>query len=370
MGRRSHHLALPLTSPFLFIVLILSFSMLPMSLGAQDDFVRGDCLGDGNVELGDLVYMMTCVICDPGPAYCYDACDADDDGAYTISDPLYLLNYLFEGDVPPPPPFPTCGADPTADSLSCNNYQHDCQTPTPQPPLDSDYIFSIPDGEGAPGETIAVDVELEILDGDWLLACSFGVAHDPNALALTELLPGTATADVAWAIFDVRDGGWTGAIIVSVFMQTLWVEGTYPLVTARYQVLGEVGDVTALDFVDTLGEPPVRTSVVPEWGPEVTPSTVSGTITVSTAFRRGDVNLDGIFNIGDPIWDLLCLFSCFPACLDAHDSNDDGSWDIADPIYMLGYLFVGGPAPPPPFFECGADPTEDVLDCDNFNSCP
>jgi len=41
-----------------------------------------------------------------------------------------------------------------------------------------------------------------------------------------------------------------------------------------------------------------------------------------------------------------------------------------DPIYMLSYLFVGGAPPPPPFIECGADPTEDALDCDNFDYCP
>ena len=363
-----NHQALSPRSVFL-VASVLAVILLATPAMAQNDFVRGDCLGDGNVELGDLIYMM-CIFCDPGPLFCYDACDADDNGIYDIPDPIYLLNYLFGEGVPPPAPFPNCGPDPSADSLSCTNYQHDCQTPTPTPPLDTDYIFSITGREGAPGETIPVDIQLEILEGEMLAACSFGVAHDPTALALTELLPGTSTADIDWAIIDAHDGGWTGAFIVSFLQFHFWDAGTFPLVTARYQVLGEVGDVISLDFVDTLGEPPVRTRVVSTWGPEVTPSTISGSVTVGTAFRRSDVNQDGTINIGDPIWDLTCLFLCFPGCLDAHDSNDDGQWNIADAIYLLGYLFSGTAAPPEPINMCGADPTEDSLGCDAYAGCP
>ncbi|MGE4602919.1 MAG: hypothetical protein AAEJ65_08440 [Planctomycetota bacterium] len=366
MGWRPHDLTLT----FLFIVLILSFSIVPMPLGAQTDFVRGDCLGDGNVELGDLIYML-CVFCDPGPIFCFDACDADDNGIYTLSDPIYLLNYLFEGGVPLPAPFPNCGADPTDDTLSCNNYQHDCQTPPPPPPLDPGFIFSIADGVGSPGETISVEVQLEIVEGgNTLAACSFGVGHDPAALSLIGAQLAADIGEVDFSSVQIHDGGWTTAIIISFLGINVLTDGNYLVATAQYQVLGDVGDVTIVDFVDTLGDPPIETRVVPKWGPEFTPSSIAGSVSVTTGFRRGDVNLDGTFDIGDPIWALLCLFTCFPDCFDAHDSNDDGLWNIADPIYMLSYLFVGGAPPPPPFIECGADPTEDALDCDNFDSCP
>jgi hypothetical protein len=353
-----------LVAPVLALILLATPAM------AQNDFVRGDCLADGNIELSDLIYMM-CTICDGAVQPCLDACDADDNGSYDIPDSIYLINYLFGGEAPPPAPFPDCGPDPSADSLSCNNYQYDCLMPIPTPPLDTDYILSVTGREGAPGETIPVEVQLEILEGGSLAACSFGVAHDPTALTFTELLPAIATDDIDFVIFETRDGGWTGAIIVAIFGQYLWAEGTYPLFTARYQVLGEVGDVTALDFVDTLGEPPVHTRVV-EYANyiEVTPSTISGSVTVVTAFRRSDVNQDGTINIGDPIWDLTCLFLCFPGCLDAHDSNDDGQWNIADAIYLLGYLFSGTAAPAEPISMCGADPTEDSLDCDAYAGCP
>jgi hypothetical protein len=83
------------------------------------------------------------------------------------------------------------------------------------------------------------------------------------------------------------------------------------------------------------------------------------------------VNEDGAFDISDPIAGLICLFACFPACLDAHDANDDGLWDIADPIYALAHLFQSGPAPPAPFPACGLDGTDiDPLDCQSFGGCP
>ena len=355
---------------FLFSVMILSFLMLPIPLGAQDDFIRGDCLGDGEIQFGDLIYML-CIFCDPGPTYCVDACDADDDGIYDLPDAVYLLNYLFHSDVPPPAPFPSCGPDPTADSLACSNYQYDCQTTPSLPPLEPAFTMRIPEGFGAPGEIISIAVELEIDDsGNTMAACSFGVSHDSSALSFIGAEAGLDVEDVDYWSTQVHDGGWTTGIILSIIGQVLYSEGDYQLATAQYQVLGDVGEVTTLDFVDTLGEPTIETRIVPQWGPEVIPLTVAGSVTVTTAFRRADLNGDDVVDIGDPVWGLICLFSCFPSCLDAHDANDDGSWDIADPIYVLAYLFVGGDPPLPPFFECGADPTTDALDCEIYNSCP
>ncbi|MCA8958995.1 MAG: hypothetical protein KDC38_00720, partial [Planctomycetes bacterium] len=49
---------------------------------------------------------------------CIDAADTNDDGAFDISDPIYLLTSLFGMGAPPPPPV-DCGPDPTLDALSC-----------------------------------------------------------------------------------------------------------------------------------------------------------------------------------------------------------------------------------------------------------
>ncbi|MBN1422546.1 MAG: FG-GAP repeat protein [Planctomycetes bacterium] len=88
-------------------------------------------------------------------------------------------------------------------------------------------------------------------------------------------------------------------------------------------------------------------------------------------FRRGDVNADGLHDLGDAVFVLNYLFASGPApgCLKAADVNDDGGLDLADPIYDLTYLFAFGPAPAEPFDACGADPTPDDLTCEAYEGC-
>ncbi len=84
-------------------------------------------------------------------------------------------------------------------------------------------------------------------------------------------------------------------------------------------------------------------------------------------FRRGDVNADGTVDIADAIRQLLCLFGdpCVEHwCPDASDANDDGRSNIADAITILSYLFARGAPPPPPFLDCGLDPTPDDIGCE------
>ena len=57
-------------------------------------------------------------------------------------------------------------------------------------------------------------------------------------------------------------------------------------------------------------------------------------------------------------------------CLDSCDSNDGGGINIADAIASLGSLFSGTGPLPPPFVDCGNDPTVDGLECATYDSCP
>ncbi len=90
-------------------------------------------------------------------------------------------------------------------------------------------------------------------------------------------------------------------------------------------------------------------------------------------FRRGDCNNDGTMDISDSLFSLNYLFvegSDTPTCDDACDVNDDGGMDISDGLYGLNALFVrGAPPPPPPVSRCGEDPTEDPLDCAEYDWC-
>ncbi len=88
-------------------------------------------------------------------------------------------------------------------------------------------------------------------------------------------------------------------------------------------------------------------------------------------FRRGNANADGAVNIADAVFLLTHLFASGPnpPCRDAADANDDGALNIADAVGILGHLFGGAGPLPPPFAACGADPTQDDLDCEAFPPC-
>ena len=83
-------------------------------------------------------------------------------------------------------------------------------------------------------------------------------------------------------------------------------------------------------------------------------------------FVRGEANGDQGVDISDAITILQYLFGVSNElpCLDAGDANDDGAIDLGDAIGTLNLVFGGGPAQlPPPFGQCGTDPTPDNLGC-------
>ncbi len=87
-------------------------------------------------------------------------------------------------------------------------------------------------------------------------------------------------------------------------------------------------------------------------------------------FIRGDGNGDHSVDISDAIMILAILFTGGETtCEAALDANDDGSVNIADAVALLSYLFANGPDLPPPFPECGSDPTADQLSCSEHGAC-
>ncbi len=91
-----------------------------------------------------------------------------------------------------------------------------------------------------------------------------------------------------------------------------------------------------------------------------------------TLFARGDVNADAVPDISDVVFLLGFLFvdgEQFPLCEKAGDSDDNGRLELTDAISLLDYLFRGGRHPPTPFLDCGRDPTEDDLGCQEHAPC-
>lgn len=113
-----------MTSPLLAVLFAMVLST--TSVSAQEDFSRGDCNLDDQINIADAVLSLSILFSGAGPALCPDACDVNDDGNTDISDPVSLLSVLFSNAGPPPPPI-SCGQDPTADGLGCPTTSSNCQ---------------------------------------------------------------------------------------------------------------------------------------------------------------------------------------------------------------------------------------------------
>lgn len=82
-------------------------------------FQRGDCNADGGQDISDIITFLGILFNGEGPALCNDACDGNDDGVNDIADATFLLDALFGIGSLPADPYGACGADPTADALTC-----------------------------------------------------------------------------------------------------------------------------------------------------------------------------------------------------------------------------------------------------------
>ena len=84
-------------------------------------FIRGDLDRDGQVQLNDVVFIANYLFKNGVVPFCLDAADTNDDGELDISDPVYLLYWMFvPGSPPPPEPYPNPGHDLTfLDKLKC-----------------------------------------------------------------------------------------------------------------------------------------------------------------------------------------------------------------------------------------------------------
>ncbi len=83
------------------------------------EFVRGDCNGNSSIDIGDALRLLGDLFGAGEAVTCADSCDTNDSGSLDISDAIQVLNYLFLSGMNPAAPFPSCGEDPTGDSLNC-----------------------------------------------------------------------------------------------------------------------------------------------------------------------------------------------------------------------------------------------------------
>jgi hypothetical protein len=87
-------------------------------------FIRGDANKDDGVDISDGVYLLNWIFQGDTRPPCLDAADANNDTRSDISDSIWLFNYLFKGGPQPSEPFPQAGVDPSDDgkgSLGCES---------------------------------------------------------------------------------------------------------------------------------------------------------------------------------------------------------------------------------------------------------
>ncbi len=85
-------------------------------------FRRADANADGTVDIADAVKVLGVLFRGDAAVPCRDALDSNDDGKVDIADPIATLGFLFASAKAPPPPFATCGVDPTSDDLACDAF--------------------------------------------------------------------------------------------------------------------------------------------------------------------------------------------------------------------------------------------------------
>lgn len=66
------------------------------------DVIRGDANADGEINAGDIVYLIIYLFRGGPPPLTLEHGDANNDGTIDIVDMIYILHYLFS-DGPPPP---------------------------------------------------------------------------------------------------------------------------------------------------------------------------------------------------------------------------------------------------------------------------
>ena len=77
------------------------------SLPGPRRFLRGDCNGDGTLDITDPVAALFLFFSDTTPPPCVAACDGDGNGSRELTDAILVLDFLFRGG-PPPGALPAC----------------------------------------------------------------------------------------------------------------------------------------------------------------------------------------------------------------------------------------------------------------------
>jgi len=303
------------------VILLLGFWF------TDHQFIRGEYLEDGIVDINDWVYCISAMSSD-----CDDASDANDDGIVDSYDCDYLLNYCTSGGPPPPAPFPACGVDPTPDMLGCASF-----------PL-------CPGG----GEWYRVG-------GHWVTVA--GINSEDFLIGISD----PVTDNAEWGgrgrvgdggilphdhgefdHFTHNDEGNVSHDIYDVIVDPMSPGG-----------LWELADYGAPSVSPTfLCDRFFNVNVPPEFEPMTMPYDTTRTLVTEVEYAiqispwdyRGDVQPiggDGVVDLGDLLFIINYLYKGGPEPdpYSEGDADCSGIIDLGDVLTLINYLYKGGPVP-------------------------
>jgi hypothetical protein len=97
-----------------------SVTLFPQYAPPDTPFFRGNCNGDGVIDIADGIWILNELFQNGPAASCAEACDANSDGMLDSGDAIYIISYrLLSGPVPSAP-FPECGIAEGADCESAS----------------------------------------------------------------------------------------------------------------------------------------------------------------------------------------------------------------------------------------------------------
>lgn len=248
-----------------------------------------------------------------------------------------------------------------------------CQSPT--------CILYFDDVVAAPGADLSVNCLLDS-QGNEISAWSIGICYSTSILEIIGAEAGFAPQSanngnvVDYMNLEIwPNEGVLQEVIISTSppFNTLEPGPDHQLARIDFSYVGPIGATAAVEYCSSVPSiNPTGISIENSAGSTIPTSFEIGLFPVTPGFIRGDVNGDSSVDIADVIILLGFLFNGLnpPGCIDACDGSDDGLVNLADAIVFLGYLFAQGSSQlPPPGLDCGADPTDDPLDCLNAGGC-
>ncbi len=188
--------------------------------GKQNQFIRGDSNCDGKVDVTDPAFLLNYLFAFEPPPACLDAVDANDNGVVNVADVVAIWNLLGFGGPPIPPPYPEPGYDPTEDDLTC-------ESTCPYPP---DTAISTLDtlwaGEmiGSPGQS-GIPVVIYGSAQDTTQSYSISLCFDQAKLQVDSMSLAGTLVDSVWGLQQMgadlhnwdNDEGWCKVVVAYPF---------------------------------------------------------------------------------------------------------------------------------------------------------